>query len=136
MKDTEKAIQKKRCAAALRTIMFDRGFNMTTLSKKTGISYRSIEGYYYGRNDLAFAKAYNIIEIEHCLGIDGRILTGSKSIEDYYEDEKRKAENFTIYEPTLYPLLTPEDTQKRITELMEKYRKEFENLMNNRDDNE
>lgn len=58
------------------------------LAEGTGLSYRTLEGYCYGRNDMSSAKAYNIIEIEHFLNVDGRILTGSKSIEDFYNDEK------------------------------------------------
>ena len=83
----EDTIERVRCAAALRTIMQYRKVTMAKLSSGTGLSYRTIEGYYYGRNSLPTSKAYNVIEIEHFLDVDGRILTGSKSIEQFFKQE-------------------------------------------------
>lgn len=93
----DKKLAISRSCAALRAVMQYRKVTMAEVAKGTGLSYRSIEGYYYGRNDMAHGKVYNIVEIEHFLDIDGRILTGSKSIDTFYEAEDRK-----LKEPDLH----------------------------------
>jgi len=85
-----KELVKKRCCAALNAIMDYRKITMAQLAKGTGISYRSIENYCNGKNDISCSKAYNVVEIEYYLDVDGRILTGSRSIDDFYNAESER----------------------------------------------
>ena len=99
-----------------------KSVTMADLARGSGVSYRTIEGYFYGRNDMACSKAYNIIQIEHYLEIDGRILTGSKSIDDFYEtesakiSEKEQSDLFVVANPDYYI-----SQRKHLDHIMEYY---------------
>ena len=83
----DKEIKKKETSAALSAIMKYRDFTTKELSAMTDDPGRSIENYRCGRNDMSTSIAKNIIAIEHALDIDGRILTGNKSISDFFVEE-------------------------------------------------
>lgn len=146
--DIDKEIRKKRCSAALCAIMNYRKVTKAELAKGTGLSYRTLEGYCYGRNDMSSAKAYNIVEIEHYLSVDGRILTGSKSIEDFYDAEKNrllgKVDYNTMNIDYIMPNSTLTDTietyhanqdkrMERLSHMMEVYQNTLQKLQNDND---
>lgn len=118
-----KELVKKRCCAALNAIMDYRNITKAQLAKETGISYRSIEKYCNGENDISCSKAYNVIEIEHYLDVDGRILTGSRSIDDFYNaeserldrEEERIKENAKKKQGDVYISAMPDDNVPGIT---------------------
>ncbi len=86
----DKEIKKKETSAALSAIMKYRDITTKELSAMTDVPVRSIENYRCGRNDMSTSIAKNIIAIEHALDIDGRILTGNKSISDFFVEEDRR----------------------------------------------
>lgn len=68
---------------------------MSDIANNTDVPYKTIANYYYGRNSLPGSMAYNVVEIEHFLNVDGRILTGSLSIDQFYEEECKRIETST-----------------------------------------
>ena len=86
----DKEIKKKETSAALSAIMKYLDITTKELSAMTDVPVRSIENYRCGRNDMSTSIAKNIIAIEHALDIDGRILTGNKSISDFFVEEDRR----------------------------------------------